>query len=588
MNEEKPKSFWKKTIKGRMALVIWLAIAAFAIMLGCFGQALLNYSRPMSDWFFGVGIIVGCCLVGGLILIYLVWPLLRFFFWKHWRRTLFGLACFVTLIALGYAEENWRGKHDWEKFKREWEAQGEKFDYASIAPPPVPDAQNFAMQPIWVDTIKVEFGTNTAKQWYGETMTEAERTNLVDRLNLSIQADEKLAEPPKTGSWSKGTETDLKSWQEYYRKLAAKTNAFHVPSPPQSPAADVLFALSQYDSTVEALRAASQLPYSRFPVFSNADQPFDTLLPHLAIFKRCALFLQLRALAELQNGQSDKALADVKLAVELTEKIRNEPFLISHLVRVAMLQIALQPIYEGLAHHQWSDAQLAALDAELAKLDFLADFEFTIRGERICSISALDYMRRSRTILVFNGNGMDKIKVSLLPSAFFYQNELTMARLYQQYSVPMVDLKKETVSPAQVRRLQTAARQDMFHHWWPYKFFARMLYPAVENSVKKFAYAQSSTDMARVALALERYRLAHGEFPESLDALAPKFISEMPHDVINGEPLKYRRDSNGQFVLYSVGWNERDDGGVVVLKKGSTPTVDTDEGDWVWKYPSGN
>ena len=59
--------------------------------------------------------------------------------------------------------------------------------------------------------------------------------------------------------------------------------------------------------------------------------------------------------------------------------------MISHLVRIAMLQITLQPIYEGLAEHKWSDAQLAELDAELAKLDFLADYEFSARSERACA-----------------------------------------------------------------------------------------------------------------------------------------------------------------------------------------------------------
>jgi hypothetical protein len=99
------------------------------------------------------------------------------------------------------------------------------------------------------------------------------------------------------------------------------------------------------------------------------------------------------------------------------------------------------------------------------------------------------------------------------------------------------------------------------------------------------AYAQASTDLARTAIALERDRLAHGEFPEVLDALAPQFIAQVPHDVIGGGPLKYRRTADGQFVLYSIGWNERDDGGVVVFNKGSTPDVDREEGDWVWRYP---
>ena len=90
-----------------------------------------------------------------------------------------------------------------------------------------------------------------------------------------------------------------------------------------------------------------------------------------------------------------------------------------------------------------------------------------------------------------------------------------------------------------------------------------MLLPRIGNAVKKFAYAQTSVDLARVAIALERYRLAHGEYPESLDALAPQFMEKVPHDIIGGQPLHYRRTDDGQFVLYSVGWNETDDGGVV-------------------------
>ena len=442
-----------------------------------------------------------------------------------------------------------------------------------------------------LNSIKFESGPNVAKQWYGETLTEAERTNLVDRLDLSIYGREDSAHSPANGGgyWAKGTTNDLKVWQNYYRALAAKTNEFPVPLQPQSPAQDVLLALSKYDPAVEELRQASLLPYSRFPVFYDADKPFDTLLPHLSVFKRCAQFFQLRASAELQNGQSDKALEDVKLAVELTEKIRNEPYLISHLVRIAVLQITLQPIYEGLAEHKWSDAQLAELDSELAKLDFLSDYEHSIRGERAATISALEYIRRTHDFGLLQGTDERHHPFNanfLVPDSFFYQSELNIARIYQQYDLPMVDLEKEVVSPTRIRDLQTEAERDMNYHWWPYKIFARMLFPAVENAVKKFAYAQSSTDLARVAIALERYRLAHGEFPESLDALAPQFMEKVPHDIINGQPLHYRRTSDGQFVLYSVGWNETDDGGVVVLKKGKTTDIDRDEGDWVWRYPA--
>ncbi len=112
-----------------------------------------------------------------------------------------------------------------------------------------------------------------------------------------------------------------------------------------------------------------------------------------------------------------------------------------------------------------------------------------------------------------------------------------------------------------------------------------MLLPAVGASVRQFAYAQSSVDMARVASPLERYHLAHGEYPETLDALAPQFIEKIPHDIIGGQPLHYRRTDDGKFILYSVGWNETDDGGVVVLSKYSKISPDISQGDWVWQYP---
>jgi hypothetical protein len=90
--------------------------------------------------------------------------------------------------------------------------------------------------------------------------------------------------------------------------------------------------------------------------------------------------------------------------------------------------------------------------------------------------------------------------------------------------------------------------------------------------------------LARVACALERYRRANGQFPATVAALAPKFISALPHDVINGQPLKYRRTGDGLFVLYSVGSNETDDGGEVALSKYGIPHWK--DGDWVWRNPA--
>lgn len=119
----------------------------------------------------------------------------------------------------------------------------------------------------------------------------------------------------------------------------------------------------------------------------------------------------------------------------------------------------------------------------------------------------------------------------------------------------------------------------------PYNIFARMLFPAFAKAGLKTAQRQTFLDLASIACALERFRLADGQYPETLAALTPRFLEKIPRDVVNGEALKYRRTADGHFILYSVGWNQTDDGGVVAMTKGKTPGPDVERGDWVWRYP---
>jgi len=274
---------------------------------------------------------------------------------------------------------------------------------------------------------------------------------------------------------------------------------------------------------------------------------------------------------------------------------RSEPFWITHLVRLLMWRSSLQPIWEGLAEHQWSDAQLAALETELAKLDFAADYRLSMRGEMAMQGGEMDRLRRHPEELE-NISGEEDFEghrshvalpgpliARLVPAGWFYQNQLKCDRLTVDFSIPVADVSQGVFSPAVARRGDAALAADT-QSAGPFNVIERLRQPWLGGGAEKFAYGQASVNLARTAIALERHRLAHGEFPESLDALAPQFIAQAPHDVIGGKSLKYRRTSDGQFVLYSVGWNETDDGGVTVFGNGSTPQVDFDKGDWVWRY----
>ena len=63
---------------------------------------------------------------------------------------------------------------------------------------------------------------------------------------------------------------------------------------------------------------------------------------------------------------------------------------------------------------------------------------------------------------------------------------------------------------------------------------------------------------------MERYRLAHGTLPESLDEIVPDFLPAIPEDYYAGpgSRIRYRAREDGEFVVYSVGRDMEDDHGV--------------------------
>ena len=619
--ENKPENSREKKTVVQHWLRDWLILVA-ATFLVLLTIVLVIPDRPQNShewsqalWAFSIfSLVIGSVLLGVWWFLHWIWN------WRNFKRFLFGAACVATLIPLFYVEEDWRGKHDWEQYKRAEAAKGVNFDWESVVPPPVPDDQNFAFSPVWIAAEKYNFlkTPERAKAWYGDRIYNDDVTRLAPLFPVTTsglsgsnwwnyKSSGLPKEPDITNSWQAMSKVDLRPWQNYYRtlQLTTPTADIAITSQPQSPAQDVLLALSKYDPVIEQLRTDSALPESRFPItYDQTDKP-GILLPQLAALKRQALVLNLRSLAELDNGQPDKALADIRLNIRLANAIHSEPFIISQLVRVAVFNIALQSIWEGLANRQWSDKQLAALDADLANFDFLADYGSVLHGEVGFHSSYIEFLRENQAQIVnmmnsYGHTGIDLAtaqgiaeaagKFHLIPGGWFYQNQLHLARAVEDLSIPIIDLQNRTILRDRIRQADAIIDNERSHPT-PFNLMENFYVPAVANLAKTFTRGQSYADLARVAIALERYRLAHGQYPESLEPLEPLYILALPHDVINGQPLKYRRDPDGQFVLYSVGWNETDDGGVVVMNKIRNTTsqgVNLDQGDWVWRYPSGN
>jgi hypothetical protein len=221
---------------------------------------------------------------------------------------------------------------------------------------------------------------------------------------------------------------------------------------------------------------------------------------------------------------------------------------------------------------------------DLAALDFVADYQKAMRAENAFQAAETDFLRQHPHWfgdMSFFAVGEDRsLPVQLMPSGWFYQNQLRSSKFILEQFLSIGDMRQQTISPTLAKQADEALRTMRVA---PYSTLCKIILPGLVNSPRKFAWAQAAVNLARTACALERYRLAHGKYPETLDVLAPQSIAKVPHDPIGGQPLHYRSMNDGQFILYSVGWNEKDDGGIVSLDKEGS--VDLDQGDWVWRYP---
>jgi hypothetical protein len=250
--------------------------------------------------------------------------------------------------------------------------------------------------------------------------------------------------------------------------------------------------------------------------------------------------------------------------------------LIGAMIHVAVAGLYADTVADGLRMQAWRDPQLRALEQQLGEVRLASSLAETFIDEPMFSLRTMETSSREELTKLLGEWGNSTKKVWLLkhaPRGWLEQNMVVHARLgYQFFSG--LDVTNQTVSPRAIDEAGRALQRNSGRSS-PYRFLTDAFMPNWVKAMQRFALNQTSVNEAAVACALERYRLAHGEYPETLNALTPQFISKLPHDVVGGQPLKYRRTDDKQFRLYSVGWNETDDGGLGVA--GSV-----EKGDWTW------
>jgi hypothetical protein len=83
----------------------------------------------------------------------------------------------------------------------------------------------------------------------------------------------------------------------------------------------------------------------------------------------------------------------------------------------------------------------------------------------------------------------------------------------------------------------------------------------MEEFLRRAIFTHAMNKMAGIACGLELHRRKQGEYPEQLEELSPEFLAVLPNDPCGGKSFRYFRDEKEGYRLYSIGADERDDGG---------------------------
>ncbi len=99
------------------------------------------------------------------------------------------------------------------------------------------------------------------------------------------------------------------------------------------------------------------------------------------------------------------------------------------------------------------------------------------------------------------------------------------------------------------------------HPEWPYALHKLIDVPPIqfaqglgeERMVNGYATMETRRRAVRLILALEAWKLQHGELPETLDELVGPYFDALPVNPCSGEPFLYRRDG----VKLAISWQLR-------------------------------
>jgi hypothetical protein len=302
-------------------------------------------------------------------------------------------------------------------------------------------------------------------------------------------------------------------------------------------------------------RRLADLPSGRYVISWSPDY-ISTTVPHFGAVHNATHLLQYDAWLRVHDGDADGALTSVRAAFGAARSLGDEPYTLTG--RVYCREHALQALERVLAQGNPSAEALQDMQQLLEDEERLPVLLTRLRGER----AGLDQLMASLQERGVSGGFPTHRYVG--PA-----QEPTLADRVSLYSPGGVKRQRAALLRYMTRAVeaaklppeqQQAALHEIAAGTVDEPFLVRALTYPVQMAAERPGHAPAQMRCAIAAVAAERYRLAQGGWPESLEALVTAgLLREVPADPYGGAPLRFVRLNDG-VLIYSLGPDGRDDG----------------------------
>ncbi len=315
--------------------------------------------------------------------------------------------------------------------------------------------------------------------------------------------------------------------------------------------------VDEHESLLARLDAIHNMPRGRHAI-NFAANPLEILLPSIGPLRPVAKLEVLAALRDATESNPDAALARCVTMVNISASLHDTPILIFALVSIFVESLAIDAAERVLSFGETSDEAVRSLQVSLEGNQQHEFFLNGMRGERLFHLAIADYADRHDMTQAMESVGIPR--VAGVPTSSWL-----LSGVLELNTAKSLELQTDFINAADSPRsaIEAAKEHELAVRCLPAQYFvSKVLLGSYSRACELSAMHIAGVRCARVALAAERFRLDRSHWPAELAELVPEYIDAIPLDPFDGQPLRYKMDSD-RVAIYSIGLNGVDDRGDV-------------------------